>query len=77
VRVRAEGGHVVLRTPFSEDAQLLPIFDSTFVRVDNMTRYTFTKTAIGVDLAIDPPDPWSVCKRVPEWRPRTWVDHVA
>jgi CubicO group peptidase (beta-lactamase class C family) len=66
VRVRAEGNHLVLTTPFMDDAELLPVSQTTFVRTDVATRYTFAKTADGVAMQIDPPDEWPVCKRLAE-----------
>jgi CubicO group peptidase (beta-lactamase class C family) len=66
VRLRAEGGHLVLRTPFQEDAELLPVSPSTFVRMDDDVRYTFARTPEGVAVKVDPPDQWPVCRRVRE-----------
>jgi CubicO group peptidase (beta-lactamase class C family) len=62
-RIRAEGGHLVLRTPFQPDAELLPVSPTTFVRTDEDERYTFTRTPDGVQMKVDPPD-WPTAKRV-------------
>jgi tetratricopeptide (TPR) repeat protein len=62
-RIRAEGGHLVLRTPFQPDAELLPVSPTTFVRTDADERYTFTRTPDGVEMKVDPAD-WPTSKRV-------------
>jgi tetratricopeptide (TPR) repeat protein len=64
VRLHAQGGHLVMQSPFLEDAELLAVSPTTFVRTDNATRYTFTRTADGVEMRLDPPDEWPVCKRL-------------
>jgi len=64
VRVRAQGDHLVLTTPFKRDAELLPVSPTEFVRTDMAVRYTFAPGADGVALKVDPPDQYPVCKRV-------------
>jgi CubicO group peptidase (beta-lactamase class C family) len=66
VRVRTEGDHLVLATPFMAGAELVPISQTAFVRTDMAVRYEFTKTPDGVAMKVDPPDEWPVCKRLPD-----------
>jgi tetratricopeptide (TPR) repeat protein len=59
---------LLLKTPFTGPAELVPVSDAVFVRKDNHTRYTFAPTADGgVELRTEPADGVApVAKRVPD-----------